>query len=297
MLEVFADFGWSRPFADLERDVDFVLRALLEHFDGEWPAPEPNLQLQVLGSAFYRNKAAYVIGKIVNGDAETAFVVPVLHDADGRLVLDTVLFDDEGIAVLFSLSRAYFMVDMDVPSGYVQFLQTLMPSKPRSELYTAVGLAKQGKTLFFRDLLHHLHHSQDVFVEAPGTPGLVMHVFNLPSYPYVFKVIKDEFGHSKQTDRATVMRKFLMVKEIDRVGRMADTLEFKNLALPRARFAPELLDQLLRARAVDGRARRRQRDRRPLLRRAADDAAQPLPRLGDAGGGRRRRARVRRRDP
>ena len=245
LLEVFADFGWSRPFANLERDVDFLLQALLEHFDGELPAPEPDHQLQVLGSAFYRNKAAYVIGKIVNGDAETAFGVPVLHDEDGNLVLDTVLFDDEGISVLFSLSRAYFMVDMDVPSGYIHFLQTLMPSKPRSELYTAVGLAKQGKTLFYRDLLHHLHHSQDVFVEAPGTPGLVMHVFNLPSYPYVLKVIKDEFGHSKQTDRATVKRKFLMVKQIDRVGRMADTLEFKNLALPRDRFAPELLEQLL----------------------------------------------------
>src|SRR6185369_16105695 len=103
----------------------------------------------------------------------------------------------------------------------------------------------QGKTLFYRDLLHHLHHSQDTFVEAPGTPGLVMHVFNLPSYPYVLKVIKDEFGHSKQTDRATVKRKFLMVKQIDRVGRMADTLEFKNLALPRDRFAPELLAELL----------------------------------------------------
>jgi isocitrate dehydrogenase kinase/phosphatase len=133
---------------------------------------------------------------------------------------------------------------MDVPSGYVQFLQTLMPAKPRSDLYTVVGLAKQGKTLFIRDLLHHLHHSRDVFVEAPGTRGLVMHVFTLPSYPYVIKVIKDEFGHSKHSDRATVKRKFLMVKEIDRVGRMADTLEFKNLALPRDRFAPELLDQL-----------------------------------------------------
>jgi len=245
LLGLFADFGWSRPFAGLERDVDFVLRALLEHFDGEWPTREPNYQVQVLGSAFYRNKAAYVIGKIVNGNAETPFAVPVLHDADGRLALDTVLLDSESISILFSLSRAYFMVDMDVPSGYVQFLQTIMPTKPRSELYTAVGLAKQGKTLFYRDLLHHLHHSRDTFVEAPGTRGLVMHVFNLPSYPYVLKVIKDEFGPSKQTDRETVKRKFLMVKEIDRVGRMADTLEFTNLALPRSRFAPELLEQLL----------------------------------------------------
>ncbi len=297
LLEVFADFGWRRPFADLERDVDHVLRAMLELFGGEWPAREPNYQVQVLGSAFYRNKAAHVIGKIVNGNDETPFVVPVLHDDTGRLALDTVLLDAGSISVLFSLSRAYFMADMDVPSGYVQFLQSLMPTRARSELYTAVGLAKQGKTLFYRDLLHHLLHSQDAFVEAPGTPGLVMHVFSLPSYPYVLKVIKDVFGHSKQTDRDTVMRKFEMVKQIDRVGRMADTLEFKNLALPRARFAPGAARAAAHPRLEDDLARGRQRDRGALLRRAPDDAAQPLPRDGDAGGDRRGRARVRRRHP
>ena len=71
-----------------------------------------------------------------------------------------------------------------------------------------------------------------------------MLVFTLPSYPYVFKVIKDVFGHGKDTDRATVRAKFAMVKHVDRVGRMADTLEFTDLALPRDRFAPELLAEL-----------------------------------------------------
>jgi isocitrate dehydrogenase kinase/phosphatase len=240
------DFGWRRPFADLERDVDHVVRALLEHEGGAWPLPEPNHQVQVLSSAFYRNKAAHVVGKVVDGHRETPFVVPILHDDRGRLYLDTILLDPDSISTIFSLSRAYFMVDMDVPSGYVQFLRTLMPAKPRSEIYTALGLAKQGKTLFYRDLLHHLHHSRDELVEAPGTPGLVMHVFNLPSYPYVFKVIKDEFGPSKQSDRETVRRKFVMAHEVDRVGRMVDALEFTNLALPLDRFSRELLDQLER---------------------------------------------------
>jgi isocitrate dehydrogenase kinase/phosphatase len=238
LQQILRDFGWNRPFADLDRDIDFVLRALVE------PAPAPNYQVQVLSSAFYRNKAAYVIGKIVNAHDETPFVVPVLHDDTGRLVLDTVLLAGESIDILFSLSRAYFLVDMDVPSDYVRFLQTIMPTRPRSELYTALGLAGQGKTLFVRDLRHHLHHSQDLFVEAPGTRGLVMHVFNLPSYPYVFKVIRDVFGRSKNTDRETVMSKFRLVREVDRVGRMAHTIEFTNLALPLARFAPKLLRQL-----------------------------------------------------
>jgi isocitrate dehydrogenase kinase/phosphatase len=155
-----------------------------------------------------------------------------------------VLLDSTSIDVLFSLSRAYFMVDMDVPSGYVEFLRTIMPTKPRSEIYSSLGLQKQAKTLFFRDLLHHLHHSEDELVEAPGMRGQVMHVFTLPSYPYVFKVIRDRFGPTKNTTRETVMEKFQIVKEVDRVGRMVDALEFVDLALPLARFAPALLAQL-----------------------------------------------------
>jgi isocitrate dehydrogenase kinase/phosphatase len=133
---------------------------------------------------------------------------------------------------------------MEVPSGYVAFLRGMVPMRARSELYTVLGLGKQGKTLFFRDFLHHLHHSEDMFVEAPGIRGKVMLVFTLPSYPYVFKVIKDVFGSGKDMSRQQVREKFAMVKRVDRIGRMADTLEFTELALPRARFSPELLDQL-----------------------------------------------------
>ena len=241
---VLLDFGWSLPFADLPRDLDGLLGALAERPGGAWAHLERNHQIQVLGSAFYRNKAAYVLGKLVNGHEELPFVVPVLHDAERRLVLDAIVLEPEQINVLFSLSRAYFMVDMEVPSGYVEFLRGMAPTRARSDLYTMLGLGKQGKTLFYRDLLHHLHHSQDAFVEAPGIRGQVMLVFTLPSYPYVFKVIKDVFGHGKDTDRATVRSKFAMVKHVDRVGRMADTLEFTDLALPLERFSPELLGQV-----------------------------------------------------
>ena len=242
--QLFHDFGWTRPFADLDRDLDHVLRVLDERPGDAWTHLEPNHQIQVLNSALYRNKAAYVFGKLVNGHDELPFVVPVLHAADGRLELDTILLGPQQINVVCSLSRAYFMVDMEVPSGYVEFLHSMTPVRARSELYTMLGLAKQGKTLFFRELLAHLHHSQDEFVEAPGVRGQVMLVFTLPSYPYVFKVIRDAFGPGKDTDRATVRSKFAMVKHVDRVGRLADALEFVDLALPSGRFSPGLLEQL-----------------------------------------------------
>lgn len=244
--QILEDFDWERPFEDLDRDIGYVLRALYEHLGGRWPRQEVNAQIQVLYSPFYRNKSAYIIGKGVNGHDEIPFCLAIRHGTSGKLVIDTALFEAWRISVLFSLSRAYFLVDMEVPSGYVQFLRSIMPNKPRSELYTMLGLGKQGKTMFFRDLIAHLRHSNDQFIIAPGIRGMVMLVFTLPSYPYVFKIIKDRFGSSKQIDHATVRRKYHLVKKVDRVGRMADTLEFSHVALPLARFSPELLEELRR---------------------------------------------------
>jgi len=241
--KIVADFDWQRPFANLDRDVDYVYAAVHRFLNG-MPRREVNFQIQVLGSAFYRNKAAYIIGKAINGSNEYPFAIPVLHDEDGKLYLDTILLDAWRIGLLFSLSRAYFMVDMEVPSGYVQFLRSILPTKPRSELYIMIGLGKQGKTMFFRDFIYHVHHSEDKFIMAPGIRGLVMLVFTLPSYPYVFKIIKDVFGASKNMDHATVKRKFMMVKQVDRVGRMADTLEFSNVMFPLKRFDDEVLEEL-----------------------------------------------------
>ena len=241
--EIISDFNWHLPFADLERDVGYIYDTVCRHLNG-MPRREVNFQIQVLGSTFYRNKAAYIIGKAINGAHEYPFAIPVLHDENGQLVIDTILLDAWRIGLLFSLSRAYFMVDMEVPSGYVQFLRSILPAKPRSELYIMLGLGKQGKTMFFRDFIYHLHHSEDQFIMAPGIRGLVMLVFTLPSYPYVFKIIKDVFGASKNMDRATVKRKFMMVKQVDRVGRMADTLEFSNVLFPLKRFDDEVLKEL-----------------------------------------------------
>jgi isocitrate dehydrogenase kinase/phosphatase len=61
--------------------------------------------------------------------------------------------------MIFSYARAYFMVDMEIPSAYVQFLRSLMPRKPRAELYNSLGLQKHGKNLFYRDFLAHQRHS------------------------------------------------------------------------------------------------------------------------------------------
>ena len=238
---IITNFQLQRPFQDLGRDVRLVAAAMAARLThGKLRA---NFQIQVLASLFFRNKGAYVVGKIINGFNEVPFALPILHDeADGRLVIDACLFGENELQMLFSFARAYFMVDMEVPSAYVQFLRSLMPRKPRAEIYNALGLAKQGKTLFYRDFLYHLKHSSDKFRIAPGIKGMVMLVFDLPSFPFVFKVIKDYYPPQKDTTREQIKGKYLLVKQHDRVGRMADTLEYSEVAFDRSRFEDELSD-------------------------------------------------------
>ncbi|HDR9008913.1 isocitrate dehydrogenase [Burkholderia vietnamiensis] len=239
---IVTNFQLEPPFEDLTRDIGCVMQAIDDEF-GQFDAA-PNFQIHVLSSLFFRNKSAYIIGRIINADRVLPFAMPIRHVRAGVLAVDTVLLRRELLQVIFSFSHSYFLVDMGVPSAYVDFLCTIMPGKPKAEIYTSVGLQKQGKNLFYRDLLHHLSHSSDRFIIAPGIKGLVMLVFTLPSFPYVFKIIKDHFPPPKETTRAQIMEKYQLVKRHDRLGRMADTLEYSSVALPVSRLDHALVREL-----------------------------------------------------
>ncbi|MDD2879936.1 MAG: bifunctional isocitrate dehydrogenase kinase/phosphatase [Rhodoferax sp.] len=243
LLRLVKDFGLHCDFEDLPRDAALVTAAIIPLLGTS--KLHANFQLQVLSSLFYRNKGAYVVGKMINGFHEVPFALPILYTrGETQLAIDAVLHGEDDMHMLFSFARAYFMVDMDIPSAYVQFLRSMMPRKPRNEFYNALGLAKQGKTLFYRDFLFHLRHSTDKFRIAPGIKGMVMLVFDLPSFPYVFKVIKDFYPPPKDTSREQIKDKYLLVKQHDRVGRMADTLEYSEVAFPRNRFTDELIAEI-----------------------------------------------------
>jgi len=248
LIRMMADFGLAAPFTDLPRDVRALarkavgqLRAALDREGGRRIAPD--CQIHVLNSLFFRNKGAYAVGRLVNQGATYPFAIALLRQPSGHVVLDALLYTSDDLSTLFSFTRAYFLIDMEAPSAYVNFLTSLLPRKPKAEIYTTIGLQKQGKTLFYRDFLHHLSHSHDAFDLAPGIKGLVMAVFTLPSYPYVFKLIRDRIA-KPDMNAATVKRKYLVVKKHDRVGRMADTWEYSQVALPRRRFSEPLLAEL-----------------------------------------------------
>ncbi|MGB5327880.1 MAG: bifunctional isocitrate dehydrogenase kinase/phosphatase [Gammaproteobacteria bacterium] len=242
--QVLLDSGFNLPFENIDRDVRNITQALIKH---TFPRPRRahlNFQFQVLSSIFYRNKAAYIVGRAINSNLEVPFAIPMLHSGNASVYCDAIIIGKQGLTRLFEFSYVYFMVDHPVPSSIVTFLRRLMPMRSKESFYSAIGFHKQGKTVFYRDFLHHLKHSEDELIFAPGIKGMVMAVFTLPSYPYVFKVIRDRFPPPKKTTRQEVLDTYRLVKMHDRVGRMSDVLEYSHVALPRARFADDLLEEL-----------------------------------------------------
>ncbi len=241
--DVLVDTQFNIPFEDLDRDVDRVLdriRPIFESNVGESACE----RVEVLDSLFYRNKAAYLVGRFVLSGRYLPFVLPFMNNEKGAVYVDTVLFSADEVSKLFSFTRSYFMVDASVPSQYVDFLHSIMPHKEPFELYSAIGFGKHGKTVFYRSAVAHTVKSNDQYAIAPGIKGMVMLVFTLPSFDYVYKVIKDRFTPPKDMTREEVKGKYKLVKRWDRAGRMAETQEFSNLAFDRRRFPVELVNEL-----------------------------------------------------
>jgi isocitrate dehydrogenase kinase/phosphatase len=252
--KILEDAGFRVPFRHLDGDAvlaaDRIRQALLERF-----GTEEVEALDVLRPIFFRNKGAYVVGRArlredlrENGCKHMPLVLPIASRESG-LELDAVLHSEDEASVVFSFARWYFHADVESPREVIGFLQSILPRKRIAELYISLGYTKHGKTELYRDLMRHIaasEASEEPFVVSRGQRGLVMSVFDLPSYPFVFKIIKDRFPPQKTASREKVREKYREVLQHDRVGRLVDFQEYEHLKVPLSRFDPALLQELQR---------------------------------------------------
>ncbi|GAB5993652.1 bifunctional isocitrate dehydrogenase kinase/phosphatase [Aeromonas enteropelogenes] len=241
LSQLLGDYSFTLPYEDKQRDIVDIHHHLAEN--GPQILHEEPFTIELLKEVFYRNKGAYLVGLIRVKGQVLPFILPLLSTGQS-IYVDTVIFEPAIASIVFGFARAYFMVYAPVPALFVIFLRQIMPHKADYEIYNAIGCQKHGKTELYRHYQQHLAQSREQFVIAPGIKGMVMSVFTLPSYDVVFKVIKDEFTPPKEVSHAQVKEKYRLVKQHDRVGRMADTQEFTNFEFPLERISPELLAEL-----------------------------------------------------
>ncbi|MTD28957.1 bifunctional isocitrate dehydrogenase kinase/phosphatase [Erwinia sorbitola] len=237
------DLPLRLPWQNMARDIDYIVAHLRENFTA---SELQQASLQVANELFYRNKAAWLVAKLRTPAGVCAFLLPIHRSEEGELFIDTCLTRNREASIVFGFARSYFMVYAPLPAALVEWLREILPGKTTAELYMAIGCQKHGKTETYREYLNYMRATDEQFVIAPGVPGLVMLVFTLPGFDRVFKVIKDRFAPQKEVTPERVRQCYQLVKEHDRVGRMADTQEFENFAIEEKRLSPALLALLER---------------------------------------------------
>ncbi|MCZ6599209.1 MAG: bifunctional isocitrate dehydrogenase kinase/phosphatase [Acidobacteria bacterium] len=237
-----ADLDLAATFRDREGDIKRVAALMSKHLSAQ--GGPPPLAVEMLRPLFVRNKGAYMVGRFCLPTGYRPLVLPLVHPPAG-VGLDTALLDEDLVSIVFSFARSYFHVASERHGELIRFLRSILPLKPVTELYIAIGHNKHGKTEMYRSLRRHMDNSDDAFVTAAGSRGMVMLVFTLPSYDIVFKIIRDRFDRPKTSTRNLVMERYRLVFKHDRVGRLVDAQEFTRLRLPRRRFGRELLVDLL----------------------------------------------------
>ncbi|MDX9817793.1 MAG: bifunctional isocitrate dehydrogenase kinase/phosphatase [Desulfococcus multivorans] len=230
-----AELQFQDPDADARRIAERTASTLRDVAGGARPD-----MVEMITSVFYRDKAAYIIGRMRIGNRIQPIAVAFLSRPEGAAA-DAVLMDESDVSILFSFTRSYFHVVVDRPMELVNFLKTLTPLKRVSELYTAIGFHKHGKSELYRELTRNLETAADRFDIARGEKGMVMLVFTLPSFDVVFKIIKDRFDYPKTTNPRDVRNRYKLVFRHDRAGRLVDAQEFQELTFDTARFSPALL--------------------------------------------------------
>jgi isocitrate dehydrogenase kinase/phosphatase len=242
LIDIILDFGFERRFADFRRRPAQRAAAFRRRF----PRPfllEANHQIQVLSSPFFRNQTAYIVGRVVNGGETHPFVVPVKHDAAGKLYFDALSWTTSSSRLFSGQSRLF-----PRRHGSAVGVRRLPARDPAGQdgggaLHDGGAAESRQEPLLPRlppppeALARQVHHrARHQGPRDDGVHAAVVSV-RVQGDPRQDRGVE---GHRP----AKVKAKYWLVKHHDRVGRMTDILEYSDVAFPRERFSDELLAEL-----------------------------------------------------
>jgi isocitrate dehydrogenase kinase/phosphatase len=237
------------PFHDLERDAALVANRLNENIaDG---ADRSLLKIEMLRGCFFRNRGAYLVGRLAFGDGRYKPLVVALQNRPEGVVACAVLTTIPHVHNLFSSTQASFQVTNFHYHEISEFLYTIMPRRPLGLQYSTIGFHHVSKVAIMTEVTQQLVQTGETLDTAPGSPGTVAIAFSAPCLAYILKVIRDRPTDGYKWDTfagaEAVLDKYRRVHEINRTGSMLDNTIYYNLKLERAWFHPRLLQELVAA--------------------------------------------------
>ena len=238
---------FERGWRDREGDVRRVAERIKSMLNGD---PRRPVKLQMTDAGFFRNRGAYVVGRIVFDDASATPLILALLNHEAGVYVQAVLAGEADAHNLFSSTLANFHVTNNHYHELAAFLHTVMPTRRLGLHYSTIGFNHVGKVAVMNELREELAEHREVFTTAVGFRGSVAIGFAAPSSDYNLKVIRDtptnQYKWGEFPGIGAVLDKYRRVHEIDRTGSMLDNIIYYNLELDPAWFEPELLHELLR---------------------------------------------------
>jgi len=251
VADILAIPGFSAPYRDLKDDSRLIAARLNESFGLDGSQPDAIEQIEMIDAGFYRNRGAYLVGRIVLADGSRPPLMIALENSREGIFADAVLTREADLHNVFSTTLASFHVTSTRFHEIASFLHQIMPRRPLGIHYSAIGYNHTGKPAVVQELARELEEADERLDTAAGFRGTVAIGFSAPGSNYVLKVIRDTpTKHYKWGAFAgveTVLEKYRRVHEINRTGSMLDNIVFEGIRLPASWFADGLKAELLDA--------------------------------------------------
>ena len=251
VMEILRAAGFAKPFQDLELDAAMVAERANRDYGFTGGEQRAFQGIQTIKSGFYRNRGAYIVGRIIMKDFSYRPFILSLENHTRGIFVDALLTNEAHAHNLFSSTLANFHVTIPYYHEVAAFLYSIMPRRPIGLHYSTFGVNHLGKVAVAEDLRRELMASGEKYDVAVGFRGTVAIGFSAPSSNYVLKIIRDEPTESYKWGTfegiPNVLAKYSRVHEINRTGSMLDNLIFYNIRLDKDWFAPALRAELLEA--------------------------------------------------
>ncbi|NNE22368.1 MAG: bifunctional isocitrate dehydrogenase kinase/phosphatase [Rhizobiales bacterium] len=241
--------AFSANFRSLDHDAEAASRrinALLAE-----KSVSSIMAIDMITAGFYRNRGAYIVGRITASDTRTLPLILALdNDVDG-IFIDAVLLSEAEAHNIFSSTLANFHVTNTRYHELAAFLHSIMPARALGLHYSTIGFNHIGKVAVMGELRDELTAHNEVLDTALGFRGSVAIGFSAPSSRYVLKVVRDkptdQYKWGKFPGIADVLGKYRRVHEINRTDSMLDNMIYQRIDLDANWFGDDVLDELLSA--------------------------------------------------
>ena len=248
LLDILRLPGVSVQYRELKVDAMLAAQRVKGDLDDRFSTYKIQ-KIEVIKGEFYRNRGAYIVGRIVLDNLSNVPLVIALLNEEKGIYVDAILTSESAAFNIFSTTRANFHVNNEYYHELSEFLHSIIPKRTLGLSYSTIGFNHFGKVAVMEELKEELLSNDGKFDFAIGFKGTVAIGFQSRQSGYNLKVIRnsptEQYKWGMFEGVPSVLEKYSRVHVINRTGSMLDNIIFYRVKLERIWFTNALLEELL----------------------------------------------------